>query len=159
MERTSSAAALTDLILEVFRVNGNLLREGDRISRPAGQTSSRWQVLGAIEDGARPVAGIAREMGLTRQSVQRTADLLEREGLVEYGENPAHRRAKLVRLTPRGTKVLAGITRRQVEWTNRLAETMAAGERRLRAALAVLRELRVELERPVEPTNPRKEKR
>jgi hypothetical protein len=40
-------------------------------------------------------------MGLTRQSVQRTADLLEADGLVSYAENPAHQRAKLATLTAR----------------------------------------------------------
>lgn len=45
----------------------------------------------AVAIARTPVAAIARAMGLARQSVQRTADLLEAEGLVEYVENPAHR--------------------------------------------------------------------
>ena len=146
--RTAEADALTELILEIFRVNGDLLAEGDRISGEYGQTSSRWQVLGAIRNGPQAVAGIARDMGRARQSVQRTADLLSAEGLVEYADNPAHRRAKLVRLTPAGQETLAGISRRQVEWTNRLARALPFGERDIRLALEVLRHLRVELERP-----------
>lgn len=46
-----------------------------------------------------PVIGIAREIGITRQNVQRTADILVEQGLAEYGPNPAHRRAKLLRPT------------------------------------------------------------
>ena len=135
------------MILEVFRVNGDLLAAGDRITRDFGQTSARWQVLGAIRNRPQPVAGIARDMGLARQSVQRTADLLEAEGLVEYVENPAHRRAKLVRLTATGERTLGEISRRQVEWTNRLGEALPLGEREIRQALGVLRHLRAELER------------
>ena len=146
--RTLEAEALTDLFLEVFRVTGGLLGEGDRLTRDFGQTSARWQVLGALRNGPDTVAGIARQMGRARQSVQRTADLLAAEGLVEYFDNPAHRRAQLVRLSSTGTTALAGITARQADWTNGLAERMAVDEGRIREALTVLRALRSELERP-----------
>ena len=48
------------------------------------------------------VSDIARAMGLTRQSVQRIADLLVDRGLAAYTDNPAHRRAKLVGPTESG---------------------------------------------------------
>ena len=136
------------MILEVFRVNGDLLAAGNRITKPSGQTSARWQVLGALRNGPLSVAAVAREMGLARQSVQRTVDVLASEGVVEFGENPAHRRAKLVRLSPRGLKVLGQISRRQVAWTNGLTEALPFDEKRVREALEVLRHLRAELERP-----------
>ena len=145
--RTPEADAITDLILEVFRVNGELLGAGDRLTRDFGQTSARWQVLGAIRNSAQPVAAIARDMGLARQSVQRTADLLEAEGLIEYAPNPAHRRAKLVRLTPHGHETLIAISRRQVVWTNGLARAMEVGEAEIRSAVEVVRRLRTELEK------------
>ena len=145
--RTSAADALTDLILEVFRVNGGLLAAGDELSGDLGQTSARWQVLGAIRRGPQTVAGIARDMGLARQSVQRTTDLLARDGLVEYLENPAHRRAKLTRLTQEGQTTLAAISARQVAWTNALTRAMGVHDTRIREALEVLRALRNELER------------
>jgi DNA-binding MarR family transcriptional regulator len=145
VQRSLSGQALTELVLEVFRLHGRLLAAGDRMTRPVGQTSARWQVLGALEDEARSVASIARAMGLTRQSVQRIADLLEAEGLVEYAQNPAHRRAKLVRLTPRGRTVLAMITRRQVTWANDLGARL--GLKEIQQALRVVRQFREELEK------------
>lgn len=72
-------------------------------------------------------------MGLTRQSVQRTADRLQMEGIVTYLENPSHRRAKLVGLTARGRSVLDGITQGQVVWANDLGARL--GEGSLRRAL------------------------
>ena len=75
-------SALTDLILEVFRLNGRLLAAGDRLTRPSGQTSARWQVRCAIDIEPRTVSQIAQAMGLARQSVQRTTDRLQTEGLV-----------------------------------------------------------------------------
>ena len=145
MRRTPAAQALTELMLEVFRVNGDLLSEGNRLTSSVGQTSARWQVLGAIRT-PQPVASIARERGLARQSVQRTADLLAADGLVEYVDNPAHRRAKLVRLTAVGQEVLDEITRAQVAWANGLAKAIPFAEDDIGQALAVLRHLRLALE-------------
>ncbi len=146
MVRDDSAVgrALTDLVLEVFRLNGRLLAAGDRLVRPVGQTSARWQVLGAAMLGQRTVSQIAREMGLTRQSVQRTADRLEVDGLVTCEENPANRRAGLVTLTLRGKSVLDWILRKEKAWSDELGAPF--GETRLRAALRVIRSLREELE-------------
>jgi hypothetical protein len=47
MPHTSAGRTLTDLVLEVFRLNGRLLAAGDRLSKTVGLTSARWQVLGA----------------------------------------------------------------------------------------------------------------
>ena len=87
------------------------------------------------------------EMGLARQSVQRTTDLLAGDAVVESPDNPAHRRAKLVRLTSQSQEVLGEISQRQVAWTNGLTEALPLGERRVREALEVLRLLCMELER------------
>ena len=144
MKRTPSGEGFTRLILEVFQVNGRLLAAGDALTRPVGQTSARWQVLGALEEHGRTVADIARRMGLARQSVQRTADLLEADGLVSYADNPAHQRAKLAELTPRGHAALGAITTRQVEWANRIASRLAEND--LERAIHTLQQVRHAIE-------------
>ena len=48
MNANRPSDALTQLILEVFRVNGGLLSAGDRLVADLGLTSARWQVLGAV---------------------------------------------------------------------------------------------------------------
>jgi DNA-binding MarR family transcriptional regulator len=141
---STSGKVLTELILEVFQLNGRLLAAGDRLTRPVGQTSARWQVLGAIDREPRSVSQIARVMGLTRQSVQRTADRLQAEGIVAYADNPAHRRAKLVTLTPQGRSVLDWITQRQIVWANGLGARLGAVE--VGRALQVIRAFRQALE-------------
>ncbi|CAM5481421.1 hypothetical protein SALBM217S_07011 [Streptomyces griseoloalbus] len=62
--------------LGVFRLNGQFLAVAEELARPAGLTAAWWQVLGAVLGEPLPVSGIARAMGITRQSVQRVADLL-----------------------------------------------------------------------------------
>src|SRR5204862_6638816 len=55
------------------------------------------------------VAQMAAGMGHARQSVQRVADVLQREGLIAYRPHPTDRRTKLVELTPQGHKVLGEV--------------------------------------------------
>jgi DNA-binding MarR family transcriptional regulator len=76
------------------------------------------------------VARIARGLGLTRQSVQRIADLLAGDGLTEYMENPAHERSKLVRLTPRGRRTLRTIQAAQRVWANRVGAEVGEADLR-----------------------------
>ena len=92
---------------------------------------------GSARTTRRPwIAQIARAWGFARQSVQRVADVLERDRLVAFAANPDHRRAKLVRLTPRGRTALARIQEAQRAWANALGDDV--GEAKLRAANAVL---------------------
>jgi DNA-binding MarR family transcriptional regulator len=140
----SAGAAFTELVLEIFRTNGRLLATGDRLAMPVGLTSARWQVLGAIDAGPRSVAQIARDMGLTRQSVQRLANVLATEGIVSFAGNPAHKRAKLVQLTPRGQAMLDRISCIQVDWAHQMTDGLAPEE--LQSAFATLRSIRQRLE-------------
>jgi DNA-binding MarR family transcriptional regulator len=134
--RTTAGEAFTELVVHVFRLNGALVAAGDALARPAGQTSARWKVLAAIEDGPATVAQIARVFGLARQSVQRVADLLVEDGLAEYRNNPRHRRAKLLTITPAGGKVIRKIQAAQRQWADQLGSEI--GEDSLRRAVAVL---------------------
>ncbi|MDF6020199.1 MarR family winged helix-turn-helix transcriptional regulator [Streptomyces sp. JH34] len=114
--------------LAVFRLNGRFLSVAGELASPAGLTAARWQVLGAVLSGPLPVAGIARAMGITRQSVQRIADLLVDQGLAEYVANPAHRRAKLLRPTPEGRAAVGRIDPAHAEFAERLADALGAEE-------------------------------
>jgi DNA-binding MarR family transcriptional regulator len=79
-----------------------------------------------IVDGPLTVSGIARRMGLTRQSVQRTANCLVRDSFAQAAANPDHQTAKLYRLTPMGQGVMAEVGRRQEAWAQRLSHGLAA---------------------------------
>src|SRR3954464_11146152 len=96
--RTPAGDALSNLMLDLFRVNSLLLTAGDRLVAKLGLTSARWQILGAIVAAERPqpVAWIARDLSANRQNVQRIINDLSREGFVALEANPHHRRAQLV---------------------------------------------------------------
>lgn len=144
---TPAGTALTELMLETFRLNGRLLAAGDRLVAPIGLTSARWQVLGAVALAGQPlpVASIARNMGLTRQAVQRIANELAAASLVTFADNPHHRRARLVKLTATGIKAYTSAMARHTNWSNALGEHLTP--RTVNGALRVMRALRSALER------------
>jgi DNA-binding MarR family transcriptional regulator len=145
-QRTPAGEAVTELILEIFRLNGRLLVAGDRLVSRLGLTSARWQVLGAVALAERPepVAWLARSMGLNRQGVQRIVNELVAEGYVALEPNPHHRRASLVVLTAKGTTAFAAVDRLQTPWVNALARGIGAED--IAAATRTVAALRRRLE-------------
>ena len=131
----------TALVLETFRLNGELLAAGDSLTRDLGLTSARWQVLGALELAGRPlgVARVARAMGLSRQAVQRIVNDLAAMGFLDFAPNPDHKRAKLVMVTEDGRAAYREAMRRHDAWAQRVVSGL---ERRdLEGARAVLASL------------------
>jgi DNA-binding MarR family transcriptional regulator len=136
---TAAGTALTDLILTTFRLNARLLEAAQDLAVHGGMTAAWWQVLGGVVDQPRSVAAIGRRMGLTRQGVQRIADLLVERGLAEYRPNPDHRRAKLLACTEAGYWSIRRVSLVAHPWGNRIGGEVGADE--LRAALATMRQL------------------
>ncbi|MBY3596562.1 MarR family winged helix-turn-helix transcriptional regulator [Rhizobium bangladeshense] len=135
-ERTMEGDAFSFFAITALRLAGHLTAAGDRLAKPSGQTSARWQVLAAARHGDLSVAQIARALGITRQGVQRLADVLEGEGLIAYAGNPQHQRAKLVLLTAKGAERLGAIERAQAGWANEVGAAFTPPE--LEAACAVM---------------------
>jgi DNA-binding MarR family transcriptional regulator len=137
--RSANGAAVAQLGVRIFRLEGVLAAAGDALAAPLGQSTARSRVLAAVDDGPRTVAQIARAWSLARQSVQRIADVLARDGLIACEDNPMHRRAKLVRLTPKGAKTLAAIQSAQRRWANDLGERLV--ERDLQTVNRILADI------------------
>lgn len=108
------------MIVPVIRLEAHFTRAGDAIAATGGQTLARWLVLEMVADEPATVVQVARRLGLTRQSVQRVANLLEADGLTEYLDNPVHQRSKLVRLTSRGRRTLQTIQGAQRVWADKV---------------------------------------
>ncbi len=130
-----NAAEFGKVVIETFRLNGRLLAAGDRLLKEMNLTSALWQVLGALrsQDDPITVAQIARHMGLQRQSVQRSVDLLKQQGLVKLVENPNHRRAKLVMATAKGRAATQEANRLQVQWAKGIVDAVGLPEIQLAA--------------------------
>jgi DNA-binding MarR family transcriptional regulator len=126
-KRTPAGEALTNLMLDLFRISSLLLTAGDRLVARLGLTSARWQILGAIAHAERPqpVAWLARDLGANRQNVQRIVNDLHKEGLVAFEVNPHHRRAQLVMLTEKGRRTFEAAMELQAPWVNDLSDGLS----------------------------------
>ena len=137
--QTEAGALLTDVILATFQLNGRLMDVANDLAAEGELTAAWWQVLGGVLDEPRSVAEIGRRMGVSRQGVQRIADLLVERGLAEYRPNPAHQRAKLLACTEPGYWAIRRISIAQHPWADRVGAKVGVAE--LRAALGTMRDL------------------
>jgi DNA-binding MarR family transcriptional regulator len=136
---TSSRPSLGVLLREPFRVGSELLHERFAERGHAEVRPPHGNVLQYLDDAGTRVSVLAGRAQITKQSMAELVAHLERHGYVERVPDPADRRAKLVRATPKGEEVYA-IAREFVrelenEWSRRLG----------RSKLRQLRELLEEL--------------
>jgi DNA-binding MarR family transcriptional regulator len=100
---SSKGEAIAELMLEVAQFFFRLRALGQRtglITSWGGGAFGFMRSLALI--GPLTVPQIAQMRPTSRQRMQRLADELAVEGLVEFIDNPKHLRSKLVRLTPKG---------------------------------------------------------
>lgn len=138
------------LFTETHRLDGRLQMLSDRTARPLGLSAARTAILEVLIQQPHTVAQIGRRLGLTRQSVQRTVDLMTEERLVRAIANPDHRRAKLIELTAEAADVLGELHEQQ----QRLSQSLTSGltDDELGEATGVLETLRQRIEELPEAT-------
>lgn len=124
MKHSENGQVLTNIILDIFQLNGLLIQEGDKLTKDLKLTSARWKILGALSLATKPmtVSNIAKTMGQTRQAVQRLANEMENDGFLHYENNPNDKRAKILKLKPKGKKHFELLEERQVPWVNSLSK-------------------------------------
>ncbi len=141
------------VVADIYELAGRLRESGETIAKTVGQTQARWQVLSAASGAPQTVPQIARVLGVTRQNVQRIADLLVAEGLAQYQDNPDHRVSPHLILTRRGRAAFDQLMKAAAGFHARLARKLtpsdaASLQRGLRRLLEALTE--------TDPLNPSK---
>lgn len=141
MRDSDKGPVFTEVVLEIFKLGGLLVNEGDQMADEFGITSARWKIMGAISLAGKPqtVPQIARAMGLTRQAVQRLVDAMYNDGFLEFQTNPDHKRARLIMLSQRGVKSYAQLDKKQIEWAKKCSAKLSKKE--LDTTLSVLRKV------------------
>jgi DNA-binding MarR family transcriptional regulator len=155
MAELDETFAVRDLTVAIFRANGVIIACGDRLVADLDLTSSLWQVLDALErhGTAITIARIARNMGLRRQSVQRSADILAARNLVAYEPNPDDKRAQLVSLTRAGRQTLDAIRIRDTVAAGQVLQELSGSE--VVAATRILKTYTEALARQLQTSDPR----
>jgi DNA-binding MarR family transcriptional regulator len=135
-----SAIELGSLLTDV---QAALVEEAQRRVHAAGYTDVRAShdcVFRFLEpEGGTRLRALADRSGMTPQSIGEHVDELERLGYVERVADPSDRRAKLIRLTPRGRAFMAvgGNALADVidEWGEAIGERSLAQLRKLLAQI------------------------
>jgi DNA-binding MarR family transcriptional regulator len=134
------AEAIADLILEVaqcfFRVRA-LGKKAGLITNWGGGTFGFMRSLALL--GPLTVPQIAQMRPTSRQRMQRLANELAAEDLVEFIDNPKHQRSKLVRLTPKGEARYRKLNIRFLSIASKLGRPL--GEADIRKATTIVRQL------------------
>lgn len=100
---TPEGEAVFRLMLEVIQTFHRLRAVGAEEGAVSAGGGGSWGLMRSLaEGGEQTVPEIARARPVSRQHIQKLADELAAEGLVEFVGNPAHKRSKLLRLTPAG---------------------------------------------------------
>jgi DNA-binding MarR family transcriptional regulator len=135
----SSHPNLGLLLREPYRLANEELHRRIAASGHEAVRAPHGNVFAFLDKDGTQVSELARRAQVTKQSMAELVAHLERHGYVERVPDPADRRAKLVRATPRGREVYAvaraAIADIERDWTERLG---AAKMRRLRELLAEL---------------------
>jgi DNA-binding MarR family transcriptional regulator len=150
---TGTQDLMPAIVADVYELAGRFRDYGEAIAKTVGQTQARWQVLSAASARPRSVPQIARVLGVTRQNVQRIADLLVAEGSAQYQGNPDHRASPHLALTRRGRTALDALTKAAGGYHARLARRLSPA-----GAVSIQRGLRRLLEAltDTDPLNPGK---
>jgi DNA-binding MarR family transcriptional regulator len=136
----SKGEDIAQLMLEVAQFFFRLRALGQKTGLITGWGGGAFGLMRSLAlTGPLTVPQIARMRPTSRQRMQRLADELAAEGLVEFIDNPKHRRSKLVRLTCKGNTRYRELGVRLVQ----IASTMGAdlSETDIRKAIETVRRL------------------
>jgi DNA-binding MarR family transcriptional regulator len=126
---TANPQALVPVIIaDVYELAGRFREYGETIAQTVGQTQARWQVMSAASADPHTVPQIARVLGVTRQNVQRIADLLVAEGSAEYRDNPDHRASPHLVLTKSGRTAFEQLMKAAAGYHARLARKLSPSD-------------------------------
>ena len=145
--RTPAGEALVDVVVELARAFFKMRAAGQRIGAVTASRGGLWGLLRSLKaEGPQTVPQIARARPVARQHIQKLANEMAADGLVAFIDNPAHKRSKLLRLTPRGEARYGELSERLRDLCERMA--LDIGEEDLRITASVLRRLSEKMERP-----------
>ena len=136
--------SMFNLLRESIRLSMRLRAIGKRTGHVTPGGGGIWGFLHSLAvDGPQTVPQLARARPVARQHIQQIANEAAADGLIEFIDNPAHKRSKLLRLTPKGERRDAEMTNRLKRFAGDLAVDFNAPE--LATAARVLNALRTKL--------------
>jgi len=119
--------ALLQALIDVVWTSHKLRAVGGRTGAVNAAGGGTWGILHTLVcDGPKTVPQIARMRPVARQHIQTMANELAVEGLVEFIDNPAHKRSKLVAITRAGKTRYTAIKSQLLELAGEIAKDLSA---------------------------------
>lgn len=116
MSVTPVSFRVETLVYYIRQANGMLTQLEQELLAPFGISRAQWDILNTIGEEPLTVSQIARALGLTRQSVQRSTNSLFKGHFVELLVNPEHKTAPLVGLSRQGLTILKEVNAARSSW-------------------------------------------
>ncbi|WP_344679576.1 MarR family winged helix-turn-helix transcriptional regulator [Saccharopolyspora taberi] len=140
---------LAEKLSDVYLVIGPLYRRVFRFVEQEAPRESLSVGVRAVLDllrrnGPMTVPQMGRAQSLSRQFVQRMVNDAVERGLAELVDNPAHRRSRLVRLTPDGDAAITALATRELANLRPVAQDLTSAE--IDSCLRVLNRMLAELD-------------
>lgn len=129
LDPQTRAARLAEVYVALGPVYRRVARLVEQDEQVSGLSVGVRNVLDQLRrDGDRTVPQLARAQDLSRQYTQRMVDQAATDGLVELAPNPAHRRSRLVHLTPTGAAAITAVLERELSLLERVGGDLTAAE-------------------------------
>jgi DNA-binding MarR family transcriptional regulator len=153
MAQNEHAEQVMDVCMDAIRLFFRLQAWGRELGMLTATDGSRWGMLNTlVNQGPMTVPDIARMRPVSRQHIQALANEMAAEGLVEFIENPRHKRSKLVAATDQGRALFKQQTALLMRETQDLAQEVSADE--LAATHRALTKIRESIEERQSETAP-----
>jgi DNA-binding MarR family transcriptional regulator len=139
---------LENLVNEVRLLFHKCTQLGEQLHSARPVTIAMRGVLELLtREGPASVPAIATQRNVSRQHIQVLVNDLVALGLVRLGDNPSHKRSKLVAITGKGERLFAAMRKREAKVFESAMRRLAVG--RLRQATQTLRDVSDALEAAV----------
>lgn len=136
-DHSPGGEAMFELVFATARAFFRLRAAGARIGAITPWGGGLIGMMHSLKwGGPQTVPQIARARPVSRQRIQKLADEMAAEGLIEFVDNPAHKRSKLVRLTAKGEAAYDELRAAMLALCEEMAADMDAGQ--IETARAVL---------------------
>ncbi len=141
----ADGARLHDLFREVFALRAALAGRMDEVHEQAGLRTPQARAADVLTRlGPVTVPDLAARLGVSRQFALTVCNELESLGLLEFADNPRHRRSRLAALTAEGRRVLARFREREAAFLGQVLPDLDPGA--VDAARDLLRRIRNRVE-------------
>jgi DNA-binding MarR family transcriptional regulator len=150
--RTPAGKVMEELIIAILR-NFFLLRAvGKQTGTVTSWGGGYWGLLRSLKlEGAQTVPQLARSRSVSRQHIQKLANEMLQDGVIELVDNPAHKRSKLLHLTPKGEIILQELSAKIALDAENLAQKIDIED--LQIAFKVMELLSSELDKMIKDSS------